>query len=186
MHICYIKLREFCLRSIKCPEVSSYFQTAPVSEEESDGNDNISYWLMDFKSKEIKTIFGLISPSLPHFPCKMYFFIFFSFPILPSGPTDEMENRSKMEPSNGHSRPLDIVASPEEKMTERGQWSNKLEFVLSVAGEIIGLGNVWRFPYLCYKNGGGECWKDVSLKCSVISHKSLSYSVVHLQGWAVV
>ncbi|XP_053890929.1 sodium- and chloride-dependent GABA transporter 2 isoform X2 [Malaclemys terrapin pileata] len=38
---------------------------------------------------------------------------------------------------------------------ERGHWNNKLEYVLSVAGEIIGLGNVWRFPYLCYKNGGG-------------------------------
>ncbi|KAF2979743.1 hypothetical protein EK904_012767 [Melospiza melodia maxima] len=51
------------------------------------------------------------------------------------------------------------TASPEEirveEMEERGQWKNKMEFVLSVAGEIIGLGNVWRFPYLCYKNGGG-------------------------------
>uniref|UniRef100_A0A8C4YM98 Transporter n=1 Tax=Gopherus evgoodei TaxID=1825980 RepID=A0A8C4YM98_9SAUR len=41
------------------------------------------------------------------------------------------------------------------EMEPRGQWSNKMEFMLSMAGEIIGLGNVWRFPYLCYKNGGG-------------------------------
>ncbi|KAK2857995.1 hypothetical protein Q7C36_005914 [Tachysurus vachellii] len=41
------------------------------------------------------------------------------------------------------------------KTQERGQWSNKVEFILAVAGQIIGLGNVWRFPYLCYKNGGG-------------------------------
>ncbi|XP_038128045.1 sodium- and chloride-dependent GABA transporter 3-like [Cyprinodon tularosa] len=38
---------------------------------------------------------------------------------------------------------------------KRGQWNNKTEFVLAVMGGIIGLGNVWRFPYLCFKNGGG-------------------------------
>ncbi|XP_077396249.1 sodium- and chloride-dependent GABA transporter 3-like [Festucalex cinctus] len=38
---------------------------------------------------------------------------------------------------------------------ERGHWGNKIEYLLTVAGNIVGLGNVWRFPYLCYKNGGG-------------------------------
>jgi len=38
---------------------------------------------------------------------------------------------------------------------ERGTWGKKLEFMLTAISYAVGLGNFWRFPYLCYKNGGG-------------------------------
>ncbi|MGL4946872.1 MAG: sodium-dependent transporter [Cetobacterium sp.] len=38
---------------------------------------------------------------------------------------------------------------------ERGNWESSVGFVLAAAGSAIGLGNLWKFPYLAGKNGGG-------------------------------
>jgi len=41
------------------------------------------------------------------------------------------------------------------KVSQHGQWSSRLAFVLAATGSAVGLGNIWKFPYITGENGGG-------------------------------
>ncbi|EGW10894.1 Orphan sodium- and chloride-dependent neurotransmitter transporter NTT4 [Cricetulus griseus] len=47
------------------------------------------------------------------------------------------------------------AAEEELDVEDRPAWNSKLQYILAQIGFSVGLGNIWRFPYLCQKNGGG-------------------------------
>ncbi|KAG7213955.1 hypothetical protein KM043_003148 [Ampulex compressa] len=80
--------------------------------------------------------------------------------------TDSVKNGHELAPLNeerpaGHNVTIVVTAnqnssgSQETKEENRAAWSGKMQFFLSIIGYSVGLGNIWRFPYLCQQNGGG-------------------------------
>ncbi len=49
----------------------------------------------------------------------------------------------------------EVTAGRSPRLSLHGHWSSRLAFVLAVTGSAVGLGNIWKFPYLAGQNGGG-------------------------------
>lgn len=50
----------------------------------------------------------------------------------------------------------DLERMEKQEAADRPKWDNKAQYILTCVGFCIGLGNVWRFPYLCQSHGGGK------------------------------
>lgn len=63
-----------------------------------------------------------------------------------------MSDRLFPDPPEGRERISNFIG---DHMAQREQWGSRAGFVLAAVGSAIGLGNIWRFPYMAYENGGG-------------------------------
>ena len=72
-------------------------------------------------------------------------------------------------------------ANPSTPAPRRDAFSSRRIFILAAIGSAVGLGNIWRFPYVAYQGGGGAFMIPylVALICAGIPFLFLDYSVGH-------
>ena len=84
---------------------------------------------------------------------------------------DYLSSHEESPPTNGSV----VTENSGDENKERGNWDSPVEFILACLGYAVGLGNVWRFPYLCYRNGGGRF--PISVAMVTVLHQIRGRSV---------
>jgi NSS family neurotransmitter:Na+ symporter len=76
-----------------------------------------------------------------------------------------------------------LIISEADTIPKKEHWNSRFAFVMAAIGSAVGLGNVWRFPFVCYENGGGAFLIPffVALFTAGIPLKILELSIGH---WA--
>lgn len=64
---------------------------------------------------------------------------------------DDSGKVKNSKPQDHHATVVNVV--DEESENARANWGNGLEFLFSCIAMSVGLGNLWRFPFICYENG---------------------------------
>lgn len=85
--------------------------------------------------------------------------------------TEENVDDEKLD---GNLNPVGAGAANDVDVVQEKTWGNKAQYVLAMLGFSVGFGNVWRFPYLCQKNGGGKLSNRLNVRIDMLDIKRLN------------